>query len=255
MNKLIILASAAAATAFAGTAPSGKGAAPVAPTCTNDDIGASIGVGYDTDFYFRGLSFGEDWISSNVNYSTDVADGVALSLGANYGSSHDQIADYDRLVLNAGLSKDLGFANATLGYRYYNHSGIVGSAFFNDTSEVFFNLTKSVGIINFGLATNYDVTNEGWYFELGANTEVKLTDRISLVPGANIGYANSYNYQLGGTGIDGFTAVTVSLAAPIKLNSRATLTPYIAGRLSVDALDDLGEGNDVYGGVSLTVKF
>jgi hypothetical protein len=258
MNKFIatLATSAIAASAFAGTAPSGKGAAPVAPApAANDDIGASIGLGYDTDFYFRGLQFGQDWVSASLNYSTAIAEGTDLNIGANYGSDYDAIADYDRLVLNADLGRDLGFAKANLGYRYYSHDGIVGSIL-SDTSEIYLNLTRSVGIINFGLSTNYDSTNEAWYFELGANTEIKLTDRISLVPGANVGYAQDYNYQFVNTaGLDGFTAVTVSLAAPIKLNSRATLTPYIAGRLPVDAFDDAGLDNEVYGGVSLRVNF
>jgi hypothetical protein len=260
MNKFIaaLATSAIAASAFAGpTAPSGKTVAPQVTPAADDDIGATLAVGYDTDFYFRGLMIAEDWVSTSLNFSTEVAEGTSLNLGANYGSVYDSGFDYDRLVLNAGVSRDLGFANASLGYRYYSHDGFLGGAF-EDTSEIYLNLTKSVGIINFGLSTNYDVTNEAWYFELGANTEIKLTDRISLVPGASIGYGVDYNYQIPlfsffGAEVNGFTAATVSLAAPIKLSSRATLTPYIAGNLPVDELD--GFDNEVYGGVSLSVKF
>jgi hypothetical protein len=270
MNKFItalVGTAAMAASTFAGTAMSGKGVAPVAPAPANDDLGFTVGLGYDSDFYFRGLQLADDWVNASLSYSTDIAEGLALGVGANYGSTFGTDGyDYDRLVLNAGLTKQLGAIEATLGYRYYINDRSVDSLIqaltgldgaLADTSEVFLNLGTTVGPVNIGLATNYDITNEGWYFELGANSEIKLTERISLVPGANIGYAQDYNWQgeiLGGS-LDGFTAVTVSLAAPIKLNSRATLTPYVAGRLPVDALDDVGVDNEIYGGVSLSVSF
>lgn len=253
MNNLItsLVGSAAlAASAFAGT--SGKGVAPVAPAPVNDDLGASIGLGYDSNFYFRGLEWGQDWVSANLNYGTALTEAINLDLGANYGTDFGEW-NYDRLVLSAALSQKLGAIDASLGYRHYSHDG---SALLNDSSEIFLNLGTQVSIFNVGLASNYDATNEGWYFELGVNTEIKLCDRISLVPGANIGYGADYNYQIAGvTGVDGFTAVTLSLGAPIKLNSRATLTPYVAGRLAVDALEDAGLDNEIYGGVALTVKF
>jgi hypothetical protein len=272
MNKLItsLVGSAAlAATAFAGpSASSGKGGASVTPpassTASHEGIGATLGVGYDTDFYFRGLDIGgglgqlvgigEDWITASLGYGVAISDGLNLDLGANYGSNYGGDISYDRLVASAALSQKFGAVDASLGYRFYNHDGL-GGLLFEDSSEVFVNLGSQVGIFNLGLASNYDVTNEGFYFELGGNTEIKLTESISLVPGANIGYASDYNFQLGGAGADGFTAVTVSLAAPIKLCACATLTPYIAGRLPVDALKDAGWDNEVYGGVSLTVKF
>jgi hypothetical protein len=270
MNKIIttLLSSAAlAASAFAGTTSSGKGgAAPVAPAPANDDIGGTLTVGYDTDFYFRGIALGEDWVTAGLNYGIGFTDTLSLNVGAIYGNDFGQF-DFDRTVLSAGLTQDFGVVDLTAGYRYYSFDG-ADTFFFDDTSEVFLNLNAALGPVNVGLASNYDITDESWYFELGVNSEIKLTDRISLVPGANIGYGVDYNYQTGtlinfinqlfgadGAIADGFTAVTLSLAAPIKLTSRATLTPYIAGRLPVDALDDLGEDNEVYGGVSLSLKF
>ena len=76
-----------------------------------------------------------------------------------------------------------------------------------------------------------------------------VTDRISVVPAALISYGIDYY------GVDGFNHVKVGLSLPIKLTSTATLTPYIAYNLPIDALDDLGEEDEIYGGVSLSVSF
>jgi hypothetical protein len=76
-----------------------------------------------------------------------------------------------------------------------------------------------------------------------------------LVPGAGIGYAIDYSWHVAGLQADGFTAINLSLALPIKLTKNAVLTPYIAGNLPVDALDDAGEDAIVFGGVKLSVSF
>jgi hypothetical protein len=271
MNKIIttLLSSAAlAATAFAGTnSSSGKGGPAITPPAADNDLGGTLSVGYDSDYYFRGLSLGEDWVSANLGFGVTLTEGLKLDLGAYYGSSFDSVDDYDRLVLSAGLTKDFGVVDASLGYRFYSHNGL-GGQLFDDTNEIYVGVGAALGPINVALSGNYDVEDDSFYFDLGVNSEIKVTEWLSFVPGANIGYGVDYNYQTGnliddlnssfGTDFsvaDGFTAVTVSLAAPIKLSSRFTIVPYIAGRLPVDALDDLGEDNEVYGGVSLSVKF
>jgi hypothetical protein len=60
-----------------------------------------------------------------------------------------------------------------------------------------------------------------------------------------------------------FTAVTAGLKFPVRLNSRATLTPYVAINaplsgiqgLPLNGTPDNYAGSVVYGGVSLTVRF
>jgi hypothetical protein len=49
--------------------------------------------------------------------------------------------------------------------------------------------------------------------------------------------------------------VVVKLGLPYALTKTATLTPYVAGSLAIDALDALGEDSYLIGGVSLTVTF
>ena len=247
--------------ASAGTG-GGKAPAPVAPCCTPEEtLGVDLSVGYDSSLIFRGVDLADNRVSTDLNLVVPLVDTVSLHAGASYGvSADDRGADtggisYQRLELNAGLSFDLGAADLGVGYRFYQHEGDL-SAILDDTNEVGITLATTAGPVNLGVGTYYDITGEGWYFEVAANTEVKINDSISLVPGVSIGYGVDYTWQISGANVgDGFTAVGLSLAMPIKLTKSATLTPYVAGNLPIDALDDAGEESQVYGGVSLSVKF
>lgn len=142
------------------------------------------------------------------------------------------------------------------GYRYYMHEGDL-SDILEDTHEVGVSAATQLGILTLGMGAYYDVTNEDWYFEARAATEFKINDMISLVPAIGIGYGLDYDWQLitDAGQLDGFTAVTLSLAAPIEVTKNITVTPYIAANLPIDALEDAGEDNQLYGGISVTIRF
>lgn len=274
LNKLAFsfVGSLALATAgIAGTAPSGKTCTTCTPPAAAEDLGFTLGVGYDTHYIFRGLELAEDWISTSIDWTLPLTDKVRLDLGANYGVSAGDSAgqsiihnitgldieglSYQRLELSAGVVADLGGVELGLGYRWYNHQGD-GEIFLEDGHEVGVTVATKAGPLNIGVGAYYDFAIEGWFFEVGVNSEIKLTDRISLVPGVNVGYGSDYTYHIEGVnGIDGFSHVGLSLALPIKLTKTATLTPFIAGNLPIDELEDRGEDNQLHGGVSLSVKF
>lgn len=250
----------AASPALAGT--SGKTVAPPVVEEPSTDLGITASLGYDTNFIFRGVDFADHWLTGGIALDIPLVDNVSFVGGASYGVSADDnaIADtlsgvsYQRLELNGGVSVDLGAAEVGLGYRFYNHQGDL-SNILEDGHEVGLTVATSAGPLNFGLGGYYDFGIDGWYFEAAVNSVIEITESISLVPGASIGYAQDYSWHVAGFQTDGFTAINLSLALPIKLTKSATLTPYIAGNLPVDALDDAGEDAQLYGGVKLSVSF
>lgn len=272
INKLVfslVGCAALTASAFAGTAPSGKSAKGVIPqvAAPEEDLGLTLAVGYDSHYFFRGLNLAEDWISTSLDWTLPLTKDLRLDTGANFGTSAGDTArigklvldgaSYERLELNANLVATLGPVELGVGYRWYHHMGDLGNVM-EDGNEVGVNLATKLGPINFGVGAYRDFSIDGWYFEAAVNTEIKISDRVSLVPGVNIGYADQYSYHFKVLGFrpktDSWTNVGVSLALPIKLTKRATLTPYIAGNFPLNDVKDI-EDNQVYGGVSLSVKF
>ena len=245
--------------ALAGTAPAKNPETPVAPA-PDESLGITVGVNYDSRLIYHGINFGEHYLSGDVAVDVPLNDILHANLESSYGNVFDSAFDgndYQRLVLGAGFSADLGAAELGLGYRWIHHED-VPNAFADDGHEVGLTLSTSAGPVNVGIGSYYDFGDEGWYFEAAANTEIKVNDMISVVPGVAIGYGVDYaanRTAFNSVLDDGFIAVTPSIALPIKLSANATLTPYIAARLPIDALDDTGSDDYIYGGVSINVKF
>lgn len=219
---------------------------------------------------------------------------------------------FQRLQMAAAFAHDFGPATVSLGYRYFYNMGdladqkvwngpaALGNGYngMKDAGEVFLGLNTSVGPIDLASSANYDMSNGGWYFDINASTTVAITDSISFVPSFNLGYVANYAWQstpdqantfLGGAGglfgsgvaesgghnVSGWAAANVRLAFPIKLNSRATLTPYVAVNLPMGALSNMAQGSQAnpalvgagvnptntafetvwYAGASLSIRF
>lgn len=225
--------------------------APLAPTPAPlpdsgglvDEIGAEISFGYDSVYMFRGVDFGENLVWSDVNLTLPLADSLELNVGAWYAGLADE--DYSELDLYAGLTYNINDSvSVGVGYTHYYFPRTDA-----DYGEVGATLGYSIAGVDLGLGYYYDFEVEGSYYEVGASYEVALTDSVSLVPGVVVGFGDDYY------GVSGGNHVGLSLGLPIKLTSTATLTPYVAGNLPIDSLDDAGEDDQVYGGVALTVTF
>ena len=242
-----------AASAFAGTAVStGKGVvapAPPAPTGLFDSVGATVDLGYETHYFFRGFLISEQNVWGQVAVSVPLATNLSLGLGAWYTSSAD--ISYDELDLNGGFSYDAGFAKIGVGYTHYEFlDGSAGEGNgFDSAEEVGLTLGAAAGPVNLGFGYYYDFEAEGSYLEFGVDAPIAVTDNFSIVPSALISYGVDY-YS---TEAD-FQHIKLALAFPVKLTATATLTPYVAGNIALDTTEDFTD-DEIYGGVKLSVSF
>lgn len=251
-----------AASAFAGSAPVGKGPviAPPAPAATGgiwDSVGATLEVGYDSKYVFRGAPISKDNVWSQLSVAIPLTEKLALGLGAWYTSSASDGPDYTELDLNAGLTYDAGFAKFGAGYTHYEFfDGSAGGGIgLQGAEEAGVTISKSFGSpssrvgFNVGTGYYYDFTVDGQYLELGVDAPIRITDNFSIVPAALVSYGFDYYAAR-----DGFQHAKVQVSFPVKLTPTATLTPYVAGNLPLATYDDYLD-NEVYGGVKLSVTF
>jgi hypothetical protein len=305
-----------AASAVAGpSAPAPKNPAPVAPP-VNDDLGITAGLGYHTNYIWRGVNFGQHWVDASLAGAIPLMESTRLAWDVNYGSlagDQDHITSnalpppftmggnsFQRLQLGAAFQRDVGAVTVSLGYRYFRNMGGLTQgaagplAFFNndlgmrDGQEVSLGLATAIGPINVATSANFDFVNDSWYFDFDANTNIAITDSISVVPFFNVGYGKNQRWQFnqgmftgpgpfppgfldfsGASSVSGWTAINTGFRFPIKLNSRATLTPYVAANLPLGSMNNLGFNafpfalgtNDtafksvLTGGVTLSVRF
>ncbi len=243
-----------AASAFAGTTvATGKGPvtppAPPASTGLFDSVGATVDVGYDTHYFFRGFLMSEQNVWSQVALSVPLATNLSLGLSAWYTSSTD--ISYDELDLNAGLNYDAGFAKLGLGFTHYEffHGDGGDDTGIHGAEEIGLTVAKGLGPVNVGAGYYYDFETEGSYIELGVDAPIAVTDNFSIVPSALVSYGDEYY-----SAESDFQNLKLALAFPVKLTTTATLTPYVAGNIALSATEDVTD-DEIYGGVKLSVSF
>lgn len=280
MIKAILIAIVGAMTLGVNAGDWGK--APVDKTPIEEcyDIGGEISSGYMTDYVFYGVRYGRDSVWTDVNYTFDNFV-VPITIGAWYLNSTNDTAQqnngvnsYDELDLyaSAAIGTYFGF-DTSLSYTQFFFPETSGSSY----GEIGFDVTRSLGFVDFIAEANYALTGNGdddggsWYYQAGLEKTFGITDAISLVLGAGVGYSDQY-FSSPKVGLDlsdggpssGWNHYYVTASLPIALNCRATLTPYISysgapdGWVAdgIDAATGIERQSDILsGGVSLSVSF
>jgi hypothetical protein len=241
-KSALVLAACASLNAQAGTpAPSGKGGKAVVPPVEEpgalfDTVGATLEVGYDTRYYFRGLWFADNTVWTGLNLSLPLTEKLSLGVGALYTNTVETNVNattplgsgqfglnYQELDLFTSLNYDAGFAKFGLVYTHYNFfdgfSGALGrssipavsnsTAFgagetnITSTNEVGLTVASTLGPVNIYGGYYYDLNIGGSYAEVGADYPIEVTSWLSLVPAFKLGYGLDYYSFGGGNGENG----------------------------------------------------
>jgi len=288
MKKTIAIVAISALTL--GTKAGDWGKAPVpskAPIEECYDIGASITSGYMTDFIFQGSRHARDTIYTDVKYTID-SFFVPVTLGATYYNfinsgpvpQNAVFGDFLHTYASFNLGNIAGFDTA-LGYNHVFLPEGTGPVTVTSQAVLTLNLSRDLGFATLLLGSAYSLGGDGqtallpnlnddfsggWYHSAALQKSFGITDNVSLVLESGVGYSDDYWVHYWNSG---WAHYYVTASLPIKLNCRATLTPYIGfnggmdnnafGFESSDSLDALGAGaggGDVlHGGISISVAF
>jgi len=262
MKKAILVAIIGAMTLGVNAGDWGKAPVGKAPIEECIDLGGEISTGYMTDYIFYGARVADHSVFTDVNYTFDGLS-VPITIGAWYLNSLETPSDYDELDLyiSAPIGTYFGF-DVSLGYTYFlffETEDIPGNG------EIGLDFTRSLGWLDFAAEANYNHNFDAWYYQAGVSKTFGITDNISLILGAGVGYSDNY-FDAGDDGASntGWNHWYASASLPIILNCRTTLTPYIGytgggnGWIVKDnAIDEaLSDQDDIlHGGVSLSVTF
>jgi hypothetical protein len=282
--SLLALATAATLTSNAFAGSPAKPAAKESGALL-EKLNATVEVGYDSAYYFRGLWFSNNNVWEGLTLSLPVNDQLSFTLGTVYTSSTltnipGGRLKYSELDLIVGASYDAGFAKFGLVYTYYNFfdtfsgSETADGTTFGDSrdpdstiksaQDLGFTVSKSFGPVNTSVGFWYDFKIGGKYLEASADCPVELTSWLSVVPAVSTGYGfDYYSYaQIPGGHSSGFTTVRPSLSFPVKVTDSAVFTPYAAvnfsggSRYNQATASNVIEGrNDFYFGGKMSVSF
>jgi len=259
MKTPVILASTCSLCLILGTGPSSfAGTAPAAPPPVSvpeevsgllGGIGLEASVGWDSHYFFRGELLQENTIWAQLSYDLALTDSLSLNLTPWFLQDVD--TDYNELNLTGALTYTVEPWAFSLGYAgyYYPRKSLGGNEGIDDEQEMNAAVSRTFGNLTATLLGVYNFTRDAFYFELAVDYGIEITDSLSLTPGVVLGWDT--DYYAGGTDVN---HVALRLAADYQLAPWCTLSPYLAGNLPMGHLDQ-DYGNDIYGGVSLTVAF
>jgi hypothetical protein len=214
------------------------GLAQTAAAAAPAPVALDLTVGYDSEYYYRGLWFSNDNTWYNLGASKKLSDTTTVSGLAYYTS--DSGSTYQELDLGASVAYDAGFATLTAGYTYffffdgYSATGL-GQSY---SHEVYVSAAKTIGPVNVTATYAYDFYVNASYAELAVDKTFAINDATSLVLKAAAGYSiggyyttiNEFGFNTGGESV--WTHVVLNASLPIALNKTFTLTPYVAYNIS-----------------------
>lgn len=247
--KTILALTTAALWAGALSAFAGTPAAPPPPAAEEESaVTAEVSLGYDTFYIFRGEELFEQVVWGQVEIGIALTERLSLTLTPWYLSGIED--DYTELDILPSVTYDAGFAEITAGYAgyIYPRGSFGGDEGIDDEHEASLTISKGVGLFAVSALAAYNFDREAIYLEAGVGTTFELCAAAALEPSVAVGYSSDYY------GEDGFTHVLLTLALPVKLSETATLTPYIAGNIPLEVLDE-NQDAAVFGGVALAVSF
>ncbi|MDB4294831.1 hypothetical protein N9908_01150 [Akkermansiaceae bacterium] len=219
------------------------------------EIESSFHVGYSTDYVFRGINQNELARSVGANSDSGLYEyGLNFTGDSNSGATWNagiwqaDIGDgLEELNIYAGLSKEFGAVEMSLGLIRYDFSALVP-----DTSEVYLGAATEIACLDLSAAIYYDVdANDGnLYGELSLG---KSFD----VGGATLHIAANFGTTLdAGTGGDDYVTYGLKAALSQELGDNLTGSIYIAGEITEGAgfANDFDD-DDLFGGISLSYGF
>lgn len=225
-----------------------------------DELGMTLSAGYDTDYIFRGVDLGHDFVWSQLELTVPVGQEFSFTAGAWYTTSFNTPGDFEvdsELDLYASLTYTLGLFEVTAGYTHYSYPR--GGAFLSpsggngdETNEVYLSVGTSFHeMVDVSLAYYYDFDLETSYIEATAGTSFVVNNEgtISIDPSIGISYVDNDDAN-----VSDWNHAFARVGVPIKLTSTATLEPYVATSIALDAIDNT-ENDYLWGGISLKVSF
>jgi len=213
------------------------------------EVEYSIYGGFNSDYIFRGYSNGVDLTEAGLSAATSYA-GFDITAGVWYGSWQQGAANFDEVDYTLDVSRDLGFATASIGYIFY-HFPNDGGGVFEESADLYFTLSKELFGINTAVKYFWEVedagSGHGGYLEFAAGKDYEINSCLTLTTSSILGYLIEENT---------LSHAQVKLGLAWAFTETATLTPYIAHSwaLTEDSFWAASK-NELFAGAVLSVSF
>jgi hypothetical protein len=252
------------------------------------DLGATVDLAYSSDYLYKGYLFGGDTVAGSVGYSFEgLSTRIHLAIGYANVVTENTFANVANDDLSLSARADLpSFAGieAAVSYTYHAYPEGPDTVLWpSGHSELGLHLSRdlSLAVLKFDLAYNLALPNGwngtiptlanqesgAWFWDLGLERQFEVMGQ-GIVLSGGVAYADNYwglapTAQSGGRS-SGWNHYYLRASAPVELNCRTTLTPYIGyigapDSWLMDGAPDWAnrqaQSDVLHGGVNLSVSF
>jgi hypothetical protein len=212
------------------------------------EIESSFHVGYSTDYVFRGANqggAGEGLYEYGIDFSGDASGGATWNAGvwrADFADGASEETD-----IYGSVSKEFGAVDLSLGLIRYDY----GNGAAGDTSEIFLGAGTELCGLSLAAVVYYDVdaADGNMYGELSAGKSYEVG------AGATLDLVASIGSTIDGGAADDYVTYGLKAALSKELGDNLTGSIYIAGEITEGVRATSTEGDDLYGGISLSYGF
>lgn len=220
----------------------------VAPVCAESSpVSATITTAYESRYVLYGYRLSRHLYMVDLYLFKPLDEKTSIWGGAWYGYLTD--GTYHEVDVYGGIDRMIT-DTLTLGLAYSLFNYIeVPFPTSDHVSEFAAHATYASGGLSLQLREQYDTEAEGHLIRAIGSYTLPLAGSVSLVLGAEAGYAVEYF-------IEGnlWNHAEVSAKTPWQLNDRWSISPFIARSIPLAAIDDF-EQYETYGGISASYTF
>ena len=208
------------------------------------EIESSFHVGYSTDYVFRGANqggAGEGLYEYGIDFTGDASCGTTWNAGVWRAEFADGLSEETDIY--GSVSKEFGAVDLSLGLIRYDGAG--------DTSEIFLGAGTELCGLSLAAVVYYDVdaADGNMYGELSAGKSYEVGG------GATLDLVASIGSTIDGGAADDYVTYGLKAALSKELGENLTGSIYIAGEITEGVRATSTEGDDLYGGISLSYGF
>lgn len=208
------------------------------------EIESSFHVGYSTDYVFRGANqggAGEGLYEYGIDFTGDASCGTTWNAGVWRADFADGLSEETDIY--GSVSKEFGAVDLSLGLIRYDGA--------DDTSEIFLGAGTELSGLSLAAVIYYDVdaADGNMYGELSAGKSYEVGG------GATLDLVASIGSTIDGGAADDYVTYGLKAALSKELGENLTGSIYIAGEITEGVRATSNEGDDLYGGISLSYGF
>ena len=244
---------------FAGFAFAGDPAPKAAIAPPPSDIEVNIGVGYTTEYVYRGINWGDDLFEASIDVS---GDGVLAGCDLNWSAGlwlgtwsgtkmyADQSPDTtgNEMRIYGQVSKSVGNFDLALGVLNRSFYGWGGGAPDADRLEPYVGLSTELAGFSLGASAHFDESDTNIYDDLF--WQVTAGKGFAVSGNATLSVTGFYAAYEGGDA-DGLAVYGVAAGLDIAVSDSVTVTPHVTATLGDTSTDD----DEITAGVKLNFGF